>query len=171
MKHSPKNCKNKGFSSYTRIHYKLTLIPIHYEALNLLMWRFGPNDAASCVIIDILFFHCSFVDMLNIISTCRDILCVDINVDKRCVDHSTNTYVMKVRENIFHLSSPFLDRFPSFNCKGPPRAVLAQTGRVFKESCLWCIHSNAAVIAFLTDFRGTESSLSQQIVSGLLVWS
>ena len=54
------------------------------------MWRFGPNDAASCVIIDILFFHCSFVDMLNIISTCRDILCVDINVDKRCVDHSTS---------------------------------------------------------------------------------
>ena len=28
--------------------------------------------------------------MLSIISTCRDILCVDINVDKRCVDHSTN---------------------------------------------------------------------------------
>ena len=28
--------------------------------------------------------------MLNVISTCRDILCVDINVDKRCVDHSTN---------------------------------------------------------------------------------
>ena len=53
------------------------------------MWRFGPNDATSCVIIDILFFHCSFVDMLNIISTCRDIICVDINVDKRCVDHST----------------------------------------------------------------------------------
>ena len=90
MKHSPKNCKNKSFSSYTRIHYKLTLIPIHYKALNLLMWRFGPNDAASCVIIDILFFHCSFVDMLNIISTCRDILCVDLNVDKRCVDHSTS---------------------------------------------------------------------------------
>ena len=29
--------------------------------------------------------------MLNVISTCRDILCVDINVDKRCVDHSSNT--------------------------------------------------------------------------------
>ena len=28
--------------------------------------------------------------MLNIILTCRDILCVDINVDKRCVDHSTS---------------------------------------------------------------------------------
>ena len=28
--------------------------------------------------------------MLNVISTCRDILCVDINVDKRCVDHSSN---------------------------------------------------------------------------------
>ena len=41
------------------------------------------------MIIDILFFHCSFVDMLNIISTCWDILCVDMNVDKRCVDHST----------------------------------------------------------------------------------
>ena len=41
------------------------------------------------MIIDVLFFHCSFVDMMNIISTCRDILCVDINVDKRCVDHST----------------------------------------------------------------------------------
>ena len=67
------------------------------------MQRFGPNDvsffylkvvvyliAASHMIIDILFFHCSFVDMLNIISTCRDILCVDINVDKRCVDHSTS---------------------------------------------------------------------------------
>ena len=27
--------------------------------------------------------------MLNIISTCRDIVCVDINVDKRCVNHST----------------------------------------------------------------------------------
>ena len=27
--------------------------------------------------------------MLNIISTCWDILCVDINVDKRSVDHST----------------------------------------------------------------------------------
>ena len=46
------------------------------------------------MIIDILFFHCSFVfvDMLNIISTCRDILCVDINVDKRCFDHSTIDY-------------------------------------------------------------------------------
>ena len=65
------------------------------KALNLLMWRFGPNDAASCVIIYILFFHCSFVDMLNIISTCRDILCVDINVDKRCVDHSTSYYTYK----------------------------------------------------------------------------
>ena len=42
------------------------------------------------MIIDILFFHCSFVDILNIISTCRDILCVDINVDKRCVDHITS---------------------------------------------------------------------------------
>ena len=30
--------------------------------------------------------------MLNVISTCRDILCVDINVDKRCVDHSTKTH-------------------------------------------------------------------------------
>ena len=47
----------------------------------------------SHMIIDILFFHCSFVDMLNIISTCRDILCVDINVDKRCVDHSTTHYI------------------------------------------------------------------------------
>ena len=28
--------------------------------------------------------------MLNIISTCWDILCVDINVDKRGVDHSTS---------------------------------------------------------------------------------
>ena len=45
------------------------------------------------MIIDILFFHCSFVDMLNIISTCWDSLCVDINVDKGCVDHSTNHYV------------------------------------------------------------------------------
>ena len=62
------------------------------------MWRFGPNDAASCVIIDILFFHCSFVDMLNIISTCRDILCVDINVDKRCVDHSTSIDAPKSTE-------------------------------------------------------------------------
>ena len=44
------------------------------------------------MIIDILFFHCSFVDMLNIISTCRDNVCVDINVDKRCVDHSTSGY-------------------------------------------------------------------------------
>ena len=33
--------------------------------------------------------------MLNIISTCRDILCVDINVDKRCVDHSTRNYTKK----------------------------------------------------------------------------
>ena len=31
--------------------------------------------------------------MLNIISTCRDILCVDINVDKRCVDHSTSQII------------------------------------------------------------------------------
>ena len=48
------------------------------------------------MIIDILFFHCSFVDMLNIISTCRDILCVDINVDKRCVDHGTSYYPPQV---------------------------------------------------------------------------
>ena len=34
--------------------------------------------------------------MLNVISTCRDILCVDINVDKRCVDHSTSTDVIVV---------------------------------------------------------------------------
>ena len=49
------------------------------------------------MIIDILFFHCFFVDMLNIISTCRDILCVDINVDKRCVDHSTNEYMISLK--------------------------------------------------------------------------
>ena len=49
------------------------------------------------MIINILFFHCSFVDMLNIISTCRDILCVDINVDKRCVDHSTSHESMVFR--------------------------------------------------------------------------
>ena len=52
------------------------------------------------MIIDILFFHCSFVDMLNIISTCRDILCVDINVDtnvdKRCVDHSTRFHCIVI---------------------------------------------------------------------------
>ena len=30
--------------------------------------------------------------MLNVISTYRDILCVDINVNKRCVDHSTTRY-------------------------------------------------------------------------------
>ena len=30
--------------------------------------------------------------MLNVISTCRDILCVDINVDKRCVNHSTSKH-------------------------------------------------------------------------------
>ena len=72
------------------------------------MRRFGPNDisffnckvlaqliVASHMIIDILFFHCSFVDMLNIISTCRDILCVDINVDKLCVDHSTIRYTAR----------------------------------------------------------------------------
>ena len=41
------------------------------------------------MIIDILFFHCSFVDMFNIISTCQENLCVDIYVHKRCVDHST----------------------------------------------------------------------------------
>ena len=33
--------------------------------------------------------------MLNVISTCRDIPCVDINVDKRCVDHSTIIYIAK----------------------------------------------------------------------------
>ena len=43
--------------------------------------------------------------MLNIISTCRDILCVDINVDKRCVDHhSTSSPLVTVRFSIeFHL--------------------------------------------------------------------
>ena len=55
--------------------------------------------------IDILFFHCSFVDMLNIISTCRDILCVDINVDKRCVDHSTNYNVLSLSLLYLSLSS------------------------------------------------------------------
>ena len=34
--------------------------------------------------------------MLNVISTCRDILCVDINVDKRCVDHSTSFLIVSV---------------------------------------------------------------------------
>ena len=55
------------------------------------------------MIIDILFFHCSFVDMLNIISTCQDILCVNINVDKRCVDHSTRKYPSEftVNANIY----------------------------------------------------------------------
>ena len=32
--------------------------------------------------------------MLNIISTCQDILCVDINVDKRYVDHSTSLHAL-----------------------------------------------------------------------------
>ena len=32
--------------------------------------------------------------MLNIILTCRDILCVDKNVDKRCVDHSTRKVIL-----------------------------------------------------------------------------
>ena len=31
--------------------------------------------------------------MLNIILICRDIICVDINVDKRCVDHSTSSFI------------------------------------------------------------------------------
>ena len=35
--------------------------------------------------------------MLNVISTCRNILCVDINVDKRCVDHGTSV----VRSDFF----------------------------------------------------------------------
>ena len=37
-----------------------------------------------------LFFHWSSVDVLNIVSTCRDMLCVDINVGKHCVDHGSN---------------------------------------------------------------------------------
>ena len=41
--------------------------------------------------------------MLNIISTCRDILCVDINVDKRCVDHSTNSIPYRERKGLFHI--------------------------------------------------------------------
>ena len=71
------------------------------------MRRFEPNDVSffylkvvACCIAHCSFshdywhfiFHCSFVDMLNVISTCRDILCVDINVDKRCVDHSTSDH-------------------------------------------------------------------------------
>ena len=46
--------------------------------------------------------------MLNIISTCRDILCVDINVDKRCVDHSTslNPNHKQVLGKLSRLSQP-----------------------------------------------------------------
>ena len=39
--------------------------------------------------------------MLNVISTCRDILCVDINVDKRCVDHSTSIFMYQFHHNLF----------------------------------------------------------------------
>ena len=64
------------------------------------------------MIIAFLFFHCSFVDMLNIISTCREILY------KRCVDHSTTTYlgcteaclISVCIKQIFnvHLGSPYM---------------------------------------------------------------
>ena len=37
MKHLSKNGKNKSFSGYTRIHYKLTLIPINFAVIRTLM--------------------------------------------------------------------------------------------------------------------------------------
>ena len=83
------------------------------------MWRFGPNDAASCVIIDILFFHCSFVDMLNIISTCRDILCVDINVDKRCVDHSTRFDLFESDIQALLIFDPLITLWGNFDAPYP----------------------------------------------------
>ena len=53
--------------------------------------------------------------MLNVISTCQDILCVDINVDKRCVDHSTIkyyqqntiTHVTNINQPYVHLYHPY----------------------------------------------------------------
>ena len=63
-----------------------------YSSLQLLTW-----------LLTFYFFHCSFVDMLNIISTCRDILCVDINVDKRCVDHSTSHYILYFNTTLYIL--------------------------------------------------------------------
>ena len=48
--------------------------------------------------------------MLNVISTCRDILCVDINVDKRCVDHSTsvNLVVLHRVKEINEITKTFM---------------------------------------------------------------
>ena len=80
-------------TSYSAIVYFILLFK------SIVVWFI----AASHMIIDILFFHCSFVDMLNIILTCRDILCVDINVDKRCVDHSTSSYCGLLSFDILHL--------------------------------------------------------------------
>ena len=40
---------------------------------------------------------------MNIVLTCQDILCVDINVDKRCVDHSTS----QVRQTGQHANKGF----------------------------------------------------------------
>ena len=62
------------------------------------------------MIIEILFFHSSFVNMLNSISTCQDILCVDINVDKRCTDINVDNVVQTtalVNTSILSLSERY----------------------------------------------------------------
>ena len=52
--------------------------------------------------------------MLNIISTCWDILCVDINVDKRCVDHITIQYYFQLSPGGWECNGNILLWFFSF---------------------------------------------------------
>ena len=54
--------------------------------------------------------------MLNIILTCRDILCVDLNVDKRCVDHSTSGVTVLSHLHTSKDKAYYRYLFPLSNC-------------------------------------------------------
>ena len=68
--------------------------------------------------------------MLNVISTCRDILCVDINVDKRCVDHSTTTHHMRRMKfgtiQKFSVASNIWLKIETFDHSGPAKDEIWQ---------------------------------------------
>ena len=103
---SAETLAKKSCSGYTHIDYKLTLISVYFAFIWSLIFSY---------------FHCSSVDILNIISTCSDMLCVNINVEKRCVDHARIAISFKIhslcgrftkslpQENVNHKCISLLD--------------------------------------------------------------
>ena len=89
-----KKCKNTCFFGYTHLDYKLTLIPIQlaviWTKVNCDDVKKDGKSNPKCF----LFYHCSSIDILKIILTYRDVLCVNINADKHLCQPQPWLYII-----------------------------------------------------------------------------